>query len=100
MRELKAKTVQYFGFGTNRDLEMMAHMIGREDISGEPGKLVGYELCTLRGKQFRDEIPTTSPLDISPLTLVVDLMGPEFEMYVSRPNPDGVIYGTIWEITP
>ena len=45
--------MQYFGFGTNRDLEMMAHMIGREDISGEPIKLVGYELCTLRGKQFR-----------------------------------------------
>ncbi len=21
-------------------------------------------------------------------------------MYVSRPNPDGVIYGTIWHITP
>ena len=49
-------------------------------------------------KAISDEIPTTSPLDISPRTLVVDLMGPEFEMYVSRPNPDDVIYGTIWRL--
>lgn len=100
MTDSKTKTIKYFGFGTNRDLEMMAHMVGREDISGEPGKLIGYELCIQRGKQFRNEIPKTSSLGISPRTLVVNSWGPEFKMYVSRLNPDGVIYGTIWDITP
>jgi len=100
MSDSKAKTIKYFGFGTNRDLDMMTHMIGRANISGEPAKLMGYELCIQRGKQFRNEIPKTSPLDISPRTLIVSAWGPEFEMYVSRPNPDGVIYGTIWDITP
>lgn len=100
MSDSKVKTIKYFGFGTNRDLDMMVHMVGRENIFGEPGKLMGYELCIQRGKQFRDEILKTSPLEISPRTLIVKSWGPEFEMYVSRPNPDGVIYGTIWDITP
>lgn len=95
-----SNTIKYFGFGTNRDLEMMEHMIGRSNIVGEPGKLIGYELCTQRGKQFRDEIPKNSVLDISPRTLIVNSWGPEFEMYVSRPNSNGVIFGTIWDITP
>lgn len=100
MKNSKTKIIKYFGFGTNRDLDMMAHMIGRKDIVGELGRLLGYELCIQRGKQFRDEIPKTSPLKISPRTLIVRSWGPEFKMYVSRPNPDGIIYGTIWDITP
>lgn len=97
---IKDKKIKYFGFGTNRDIDMMAHIVGRKNISGEPGKLIGYELCILKGKQFRDIIPKTSPLNISPRTLIVNSWGPDFKMYVSRPNPDGVIYGTIWDITP
>lgn len=93
-------TVNYFGFGTNRDLDMMAHMIGREEIEGEPGRLMGYEVCIQRADQFRTEIADTSPIPVSPKDIILRSWGPKFEMYVSRPNPDGIAYGTIWKITP
>lgn len=91
--------INYFGFGTNKDLDMMAHMIGRDNIKGEPGKLIGFEVCIQRTDQFRTEIPKTSPINVSPKDLILNSWGPNFEMYVSRPNPDAVAYGTIWEIT-
>lgn len=94
------RTVLYFGFGTNKDLAMMQHMIGRDEIVGRPGRLIGYEVCIQRGDQFRTDIPPTSPYPVSPRDLIVKSWGPDFEMYVSRPNPVGIAYGTIWELTP
>jgi hypothetical protein len=94
------KTILYFGFGTNKDLEMMEHMIGRKKIKGIPGILVGYEVCIQRADQFRKDIPPTTPYPVSPKDLILKSWGPNFEMYVSRPNPTGLAYGTIWEITP
>lgn len=100
MYNSKDASIKFFGFGTNRDHDMMSHIIDRKEITGDSGKLLGYELCVQRAKQFRDNIPKSSPLDISPRTLMVNSWGAEFKMYVSRPNPDGIIYGTIWDITP
>jgi hypothetical protein len=94
-------TINYFGFGTNRDLEMMEHMIGRKNIKGEHGKLMGYEITIQRADQFRTEIPPTSPNQkMSVKDLIMKSWGPKFEMFTSRPNPKGVAYGTIWYITP
>lgn len=93
-------SIHFFGFGTNRDHAMMAHMVGRQDISGKPGRITGYELGIILAKNFRTEVPKTSPITLSPRDLIVNSFGPDFEMYVSRPHPDGVIYGTIWDITP
>ncbi len=89
----------YFGFGTNKDLAMMQHMIGRDDIEGRPGKLLGYEVCIQKTSQFRTEIPPKTPLKKSPRDLIIASWGPDFEMYVSRPNPNAVAHGTIWKIT-
>jgi len=97
----KEKLIAYFGFGTNRDLEMMEHMVGRQDIKGEHGKLPGYEITIQRADQFRNEIIPTSPNQkFSPKDLIMNGWGPKFEMFTSRPNPNGMIYGTIWYITP
>lgn len=94
-------TIKYFGFGTNRDLEMMEHIIGRKGIKSEHGRLIGYELTIQRTDQFRTEIPATSPNPkISARDLIIESWGPKFEMFTSRPNPTGIIYGTIWDITP
>ncbi|MBI4276645.1 gamma-glutamylcyclotransferase [Candidatus Uhrbacteria bacterium] len=93
-------SVRYFGFGTNRDHDMMAHMIGRAPIHGEYGTLFGFELCVLRGRQFRDIVPKASPLTMSPRAIIVGTWGPDFLMYVSRPNPTGSIAGMIWDMTP
>lgn len=101
MQEKKdQKMINYFGYGSNRDLDMMAHIIGRDNIEGEPGELLGYEMCIQLTHQFRKEIPKNSPLKKSPFEIISDVWGPNFEMYVSRPNQNGVIYGTIWKITP
>jgi len=98
--ENSKKLIAYFGFGTNRDLEMMQHMIGRQDIKGEHGKLIGYEITIQRADQFRDKIISTSPNpNMSPKDLIMKGWGPEFEMFTSRPNPNNVAYGTIWYIT-
>ena len=94
-------TINYFGFGTNQDLEMMEHMIGRKNIKGDHGKLIGYEITIQKASQFRTEIPPTSPLQgMSAKDLMVKSWGDDFEMFTSRPNPEAVAYGTIWYITP
>lgn len=93
--------INYFGFGTNRDLEMMAHIIGREKIEGEHAKLLGYEITIQKAEQFRTEISPNSPNpNLSPRDLIMKVWGPKFEMFTSRENPEGVAYGTIWHITP
>lgn len=94
------KMIFYFGFGTNKDIAMMQHMIGREDIKGEPGRLIGYEVCIQRTDQFRTDIPPTTPFAATPRSLIMKTWGPDFLMYVSRPNPTSIAHGTIWQITP
>ncbi len=94
------QTLLYFGFGTNKDLAMMEHMVGRKKIEGTPGVLIGYDVCIQRTDQFRTEIPPTTPFQASPRDLIMRSWGPDFEMYVSKPNPNGRAYGTIWRITP
>ena len=92
--------IAYFGFGSNKDLEMMQHMIGRMDIRGIPSRLIGYDLCIQLGRQFRTTIPPNSPAPISPRDLICRSWSEDFQMYVSRPNPTGVIHGMIWFVTP
>jgi hypothetical protein len=91
--------IKYFGFGTNKDRDMMEHMIGKKGIKGEPGRLIGYEICIQKTHQFRTEIPITTPWNKSPKELIMKTWGKDFEMYVSRPNPLGIAYGTIWDLT-
>lgn len=92
--------IKYFGFGTNKDFDMMVHMVGKNDLAGEPGQLLGFELCIQKASQMRDEVPKNSPAPISPRKIIEESWGPDFEMFVARPNPDGIIYGTIWDLTP
>lgn len=97
------KNIYYFGFGTNKDKDMMAYMVGNKNLEGEHGRLIGFELCIQKPYQFRTEIPITSPLyqdQISPRDIITDAWGPDFEMFVSRKNSTGVIFGTIWKLTP
>lgn len=94
------KTIKYFGFGTNKDLDMMVHIVGRSDLRGEPGKLIGYEVCIQRASQMRTEIPENSPWKVPPRDIITKSWSPDFLMYVSKPNPEAVAFGTIWDLTP
>src|SRR3990167_6132240 len=85
--------VKYFGYGSNKDLDMMAHMVGRRDLKGEPGKLLGYELCIQKLEQIRDSYP------VSPREIIRKGFGDEFELFIARQKGGSVIYGTIWYLT-
>lgn len=92
--------IKYFGYGSNADKDMMVHMVGREDLKGEPGRLIGYQLCIQSLDQIRDIIPPTSPLKKSPQQVIRGTFGDKFDLYVAVAKPDAVAYGTIWDLTP
>lgn len=92
--------IKYFGYGSNKDLDMMAHMVGNSNLKGVPGKLLGYELCIQKIDQIRNTIPENSPLDKSAQETVRDAFGDGFELFIAREKEGGVIYGTIWDLTP
>lgn len=97
------KVIKYFGFGTNKDFDMMSHMVGNKALKGEHGRLIGFEVCIQKPHHFRKDIPITSPLfkqKLTPEDIIISSWGPDFSMYVSRQNPTGVAYGTIWDLTP
>lgn len=100
MDSSKLCIVKYFGYGSNKDLEMMVHMVGRQDLKGEPGKLLGYELCIQKLENIRDIIPENSPVSVSPREIIRQNFGDVFELFIARPKADGVVYGTIWDLTP
>lgn len=92
--------IKYFGYGSNADKDMMVHMVGREDLKGEPGKLIGYQLCVQSLDQIRNIIPPTSPLKESPQQIIRKGFGDKFDLFIAVPKPDAVAYGTIWDLTP
>lgn len=86
--------IKYFGYGSNKDLDMMVHMVGRSDLKGTPGKLLGYELCLQSLEQIRDHKP------LSPREIIRQGFGNEFLLFVAREKTGSEIHGTIWDLTP
>lgn len=78
----------------------MAHMVGNENLKGEPGKLIGYQLCIQSLDQIRDIIPPNSPLKVSPREMIREGFGDKFDLFVAVQKPDAITYGTIWDLTP
>ena len=91
--------IKYFGYGTNSDKGMMAHMVGNKNLKGEKGKLLGFELCIQKLKHIRNIVPKSSPIDKSPRELIRKNFDNKFELYIARPKQDGEIFGTIWELS-
>ena len=97
MTESKSDAVKYFGFGTNKDLDMMIHMVGNPNLKGEHGKLIGYELCIQNINQIRDGI--IPPFKKSPREIIKNGFGNSFKLYVIRPKDGKSVHGTIWNLT-
>lgn len=91
------KLIKYFGFGTNKDKDMMAHMVGNPNLKGEPGKLLGYELCIQGINQIRNN--TIPPFDRSPREIIRTGFGDSFKLYIVRPKTGADVHGTIWDLT-
>ncbi|MFA7209239.1 MAG: hypothetical protein WC120_03050 [Parcubacteria group bacterium] len=96
---MKKQLLDYFGYGTNRDLEMMSAMVGREKIEGVKGKLLGFELCVQKIDDIPGEIIGTAPSRLSPREIVSKAFDDNFELYIIRPKVNAVTYGTIWKLT-
>lgn len=92
--------IKYFGYGSNADKDMMIHMVGREDIKGELGRLIGYQLCVQSLDQIRDIVTPTSPIKDSPRKVIQKIFGDKFDLFITIAKPDAVAYGTIWELSP
>jgi len=93
-------TIYYFGYGTNKDLAMMQHMVGRKDLHGEPGVLLDFELAIQSFNQIRGEIKEGSPAPVSPRTIIEEGFDNTFELFVAKPKKGAKCYGTIWHLTP
>ena len=83
--------IEFFGYGADRDPEMMKAIIGRVP-KGYPATLEGFELCV----QTWEEIPEEAKKILSPP------WDSSFSSYILRPTlkPFKKVRGTIWLITP
>ena len=100
MNPKKQKFVNYFGYGSNRDLAMMAAMVGRKKISGVPAKMLGHILCIQSSKDISGKVLKTAPFPSSPRAIVTKCFDKNFELYITKPKAHAVTYGTLWKLTP
>lgn len=82
------KNILYFGYGANRDGDMMEAIIGRKP-DGYPAIAVDYELCV----QTWEEIPQKVR------NIIGGYWGPDFRTYCVRPAKGKTVYGMVWFIT-
>lgn len=83
--------IQYFGYGANRDFQMMAAITGNENLTGRLAEIRGYELCV----QEFDQVPTS----VQGILREAGWNNKNFSTYVIRPKEGSVVYGMIWELT-
>ncbi len=100
MKQKKHKFINYFGYGSNRDLAMMAAMVGRKNISGVPARLLGYALCIQKIKDISGKVLKTAPSPRSPREILTNCFDNKFELYIIKPKAHAITYGTLWKLTP
>ena len=92
--------LSYFGYGTNRDHDMMAAMIGRNNLSGVKGIIFDYELVIQNLEHISDTVLPTAPVARSSREIMKTALGNSAKLYIIRPKAGAVTRGTIWQITP
>lgn len=94
--------VLYFGYGANRDAKMIAAITGKaeSELVGKPATLEGYSLYVQKLDQVPDVLSPTAPYKITPRQILRGGWGGVFESYVIKPDAEGQVTGTLWELTP
>lgn len=97
-----AEKVLYFGYGANRDAKMISAITGRpeSELFGRPATLGGYSLFVQKLNQVPDTLSPTAPYKATPRQILRDGWGEAFESYVIKPDTEGEVTGTLWELTP
>ncbi len=80
--------VFYFGYGANKDIEMIEAIVGRRPES-EKAVLKDFELCI----QNWEEIPEKAKEDLK------KVWNKKFRSYVIKPSKGKEVAGTLWNIT-
>lgn len=83
--------ILYFGYGANRDPEMMKAIIGRMP-DGEEAKISGFELCIQHWQEMTDKVRQG----------LTGSWDEHFRSYILRPairQPKPVV-GKVWHLTP
>lgn len=86
-------SVNYFAYGTPRDPEMMAAIIGRQP-NGEPATLRDYHMTIQRGLA----IPENVRHILASNWTASEVKG--FETYAIAPKAGELVVGTVWKLTP
>ncbi|MFH1089274.1 MAG: hypothetical protein V1716_02520 [Candidatus Uhrbacteria bacterium] len=79
----------YFGFGANRDTEMITAITGQKPFFGFPAKIKNFELCS----QAISQMPKPAQKNLK------ECWDENFLSYGIRPNFNESVKGTIWLLT-
>ncbi len=94
--------VLYFGYGVNKDWQMMEMITKNRALSGTPAVLKDWELCVQRIDQVPDVVVPDSPAPVSPRQILKGSWpneGRDFVSYTIRPAEGKEVHGTLWELT-
>ena len=93
--------VLYFGYGANRQPEMMEAITGNTNLIGRQAILKGFKLCVQRMDQVPDSVFPGSPAPISPKKILKESWPDNFKTYMIKPGGEAdEVMGTIWELSP
>lgn len=97
---MSTNTVKFFSYVVKENVEGIRALLGRRKLLYEEAEIEGYELCIQRVDQVLDKVPQSSPINISPRTLLLKTYSPEYELYTIRPCIGSSVPGKIWYISP
>ncbi len=81
--------VRYFGYGANRDPEMMEAILGRVP-EGFPGEISGFQLCIQTWKEIPDRVKK----------VLAPAWGEDFQTYCVRPTAGtSRVHGVVWRLS-
>jgi hypothetical protein len=97
---MNEELIPYFGYGANRDTQMMEEITGAQGLVGSPATLKGWGLCVQRIDQVPNVVLASAPAPVSVRTLLDNACPPDFVSYTIRPDPDNEVTGMIFMLNP
>ena len=91
--------VYYFGYGANRNLDMIKAITGAEPVWGKEGFLKDYQLFLQPLKYVVDPKDFGQEDSFGARTRLQGKWGKEFKSYVVKKCTGSVVAGTIWKLT-
>ena len=91
--------VYYFGYGANRDLDMIKAITGSDPVWGKEAILKGYKLYLQPLKNIIDPKDFGQNDSFGARTRLKGKWGEDFKSYVVKKDPSSSVAGTIWKFS-